>query len=461
MLQPGYLGSEDRQRMDSDTLRRSQYGGFVYLGFLAALWVTSDYFSVHPGLLAVMGAVSMLSAVARYSLARYFDPIYARSPRRWRAAFFLAVTINSLAWGLFVAQTFLLYGYQDWKTLLLLICLAGTAPIGLATFAPNLLVLRCFLCGFVVPMIGANLYQGSRVGYTMAPIFAWYLLFSLVHARSMNRQYLQSFEEKIALAVAKKSAEAANKAKSEFLANMSHELRTPMNAILGMTHLALHAPRGSDQQMYLRTVQSSAESLLGLLSELLDFSRIEAGKLKLETIPFSLGELIDDTLKSFSGELEAKKLRVSSEVDARVPERLLGDSLRLRQVLVNVVGNAIKFTRAGEISVRVSPVDESAGEVTLLFTVRDTGVGIAAEKQQSIFEAFEQADSSTTREYGGTGLGLAISAKIVGLMRGRIWVDSEVGAGSSFHWTARFPRYSHSDAGETIELKGQLEAVQG
>jgi signal transduction histidine kinase/ActR/RegA family two-component response regulator len=434
-------------------VRRCYAGGFVYIGFLAGLWVTSDYFSAHPALLAAISAVSVVCGSGRYCLGRYFDRIYAWSPRGWQAAIFLAINVNSLTWGLFLAVTFLLYGYQSWKTLLVLICLAGTAPIGLAAQAPNLMILRSFLCAFTLPIITANLYVGGRLGYTMAMIFSWYLLFCLLHARIMNRQYLEAFHEKIALAAAKKVAEEANQAKSQFLANMSHEVRTPLNAILGMTHLALNSPLSAEQRGYLRMVRRSSENLLGLLNDLLDLSKIEAGKLELETIPFSLRELIDETLESFSGELEAKGLWLRPEMSPDVPDRLRGDPLRLRQVLVNVVGNAAKFTQEGGIEVRVSRLDASAAGAKLQFTVSDTGIGIPPEKQRSIFEAFEQADTSTTRKYGGTGLGLAISFRIVELMAGRMWVESQPGKGSSFHWTASFET-------APLEQPGRPQAVE-
>src|SRR5258708_7627668 len=369
--------SEYRTQVDSDLARRSSAGGFVYLGFLVALWATTDYFSHYPKALAAFSAFSAACAAARLLLTRRFESFYSRSPRAWRAAYFLSVNLNILAWGVFVAVTFLVFGYGDWKTLLLLICLAGTAPIALASMSPDLLVLRSFLFALTLPMICANLYQGGTRGYSMALVFFWYLLFALFHAHTIHRQYERYTQEKFALAGAKKSAEDANKAKAEFLAHMSHELKTPMNAIFGMTHLALNSPPGPDQRQYLEAVNSSAETLLKLLNSLLDFSRIEAGKTELENIDFSLRELVDETLRSFSGELQRKGLTLESHVDDDVPLRLRGDPLRLRQVLVNVAGNAVKFTREGRIEVGISRPDASAGRTVLQFVVRDTGIGIA------------------------------------------------------------------------------------
>jgi len=404
----GLAPSEYRKQIDSDLARRSSAGGFVYLGFLAALWATTDYFSRYPKALAAFSAFSAACAGARLFLGCRFQPRYDRNPRAWRLAYFLAVNLNILAWGAFLAITFLLFGYDDWKTLLLLICLAGTAPVALASMSPGLLVLRAYLIALTLPMICANLYVDDIRGYGMAMVFSWYLLFALFHAHTLHRQYAQYTHERFALAAAKKSAEDANKAKADFLAHMSHELKTPMNAIFGMTHLALNSPPGADQRQYLELVKSSAETLLKMLNGLLDFSKIEAGKMELENIGFSPRQLVDETLRSFSGELQRKGLNLQSHVDDDVPLRLRGDPLRLSQVLVNVVDNAVKFTSEGGIEVRVSRLDASAGQAALQFVVRDTGIGIEPGKRLSIFEAFEQADTSTTREYGGSGLGLAI-----------------------------------------------------
>jgi two-component system sensor histidine kinase/response regulator len=335
---------------------------------------------------------------------------------------------------------FVYVGYFLWDNDILTIvgvtgCVLFAFFILRITFKIALIATLIYIVAYEASLLMPSIHENPDISLLVV-LGALFELVCIVGGYSMEINSRKIFYQNKELIHQRQVAEAATRAKSEFLANMSHECRTPLNAVIGMSHLALQTSLTPKQRYYLDTISSSAHTLLEVINDILDFSKIEAGKMDLELVDFELDEILTNLDNLFNLTAQQKGIELLFQYTADVPQKLRGDPLRLSQILSNLVNNAIKFTEQGEIVVKIEPLSQDEETITLQFSVSDTGIGISKEQQNKLFHAFSQVDASTTRKYGGSGLGLAICERLVKLMDGRIWVESEAGLGSTFFFTA-------------------------
>ncbi len=428
------------REVDLEQGSRLVHGMYVYPIFLLVLGKTTDIFHEHPALMQAtlwaMGASLLLRLCFLIGSRRLHD----FNPVAWRIGTTVCVASVSITAGFLLAAITALYGVSCWTYSAAVVWTSGCVGGSLSSFVANGVLRKLQLFSHLLPGIAAAWFFGGERGHAAVVAYAILIAFVYIQGSRLEVEYwenvLRQFRESERsreLEAARLAAEQANNAKSYFIANVSHEVRTPLNGVLGMISLAQEAQTETERKELLETARSSAEYLLQVINEILDFSKIEAGKLVIEFVEMDLVKLLNEVMGMFSTQAERKGLRLGLEIEPAVPAFVRGDCVRIRQVLINLLGNALKFTQTGSITLRVQSAAENRHEVT--FSVQDTGIGIPTDRQDLIFEAFSQADASTTRRFGGTGLGLTISSRLVAAMSGKLNVASEPGRGSIFSFT--------------------------